>query len=53
MVKYDDVYGQIKAAVQKSIAKTRNGDEISMEQAFESEVLEKVWMIFGGDIVER
>ena len=52
MVKYDHVYGQIKAAVQK-YCKTRNGDEISMEQAFERGVLEKIWLIFGRDIVKR
>ena len=37
----------------KNIAKTRNGDEIFIEKAFKRKVLEKIWMIFGRDIVER
>ena len=37
----------------KNIAKKRNGDEKSMKQAFEQEVLEKICIIFGRDIVER
>ena len=30
----------------------RNGDEIFIEKAFKREVLEKIWMSFGRDIVE-
>ena len=37
----------------KNIAKTRNVDEIFIEKAFKREVLEKIWMIFGRDIVKR
>lgn len=51
MVKYNGVYGK-KKPLFTNIVKRRNGDEISMKQAFECEVLEKFGSFFA-DIVER